>query len=169
MRTAALIVTFVFAATGCQLGNAAPASNLRPSPTPNEAPTIGEPVRDGEFEFKVTKVGTSKRVSSKDSGENIAAEGRFVIVRITVTNRSDDPRYFVADEQKLQAAGTTYSPDIDATVTVDKGPEIGLPEEVNPDASERVTVVFDVPKNAKPAGIELHDTAESEGTEVTFD
>lgn len=156
---AALTASF---AVGCQAGGEQPTAK----PSPASPAKLGATVRDGQFEFKVTKVSTGRRVSNKLSGEAFTAKGQYVTVRVTVTNRADEPRYFVADEQGLQAGGKTYSPDTDATVTVDKGPEIGLPEEVNPDASERVVIVFDMPKGAKLTAVELHDTAETHGVRV---
>lgn len=123
-------------------------------------------VTDAPFTFHVTKVEAKKRV--KGDGGSATAKGTFVLVHLAVTNGASKPRFVGSDDQKLQAGGKTYAFDLNATVEVDKGPEIGAPEQINPGATEEIVVVFDVPAGANPEAVELHGSASSGGVKVAL-
>lgn len=122
---------------------------------------VGSTATDAKFTFRVTAAGTSRRL--KGEGGTSLAEGTFVRVWVAITNDSPKARFVSADDQQLHAGGKTYGVDIDATVNVDKGPEVGLPEKINGGATETIIVVFDAPEDAKPTAIEVHGSSTSEG------
>lgn len=136
-----------------------PAAN-KPAANASTHP-VGSTATDAKFTFRVTAAGTSQRL--KGEGGTSLAQGRFVRVWVAVTNNSPKARFISADDQQLHAGGKTYGVDVEATVNVDKGPEIGLPERINGGATETIIIVFDAPDAAKPTAIEVHGSTDSAG------
>ncbi|GAA4583654.1 DUF4352 domain-containing protein [Planotetraspora phitsanulokensis] len=163
----------VFAACG------ALASNGSGSPTPAggaaskeahraDAATagIGAQVRDGDFAFKVTKLGTASRVGDRYLGKK--AQGQFFLVYVTVKNIGEQSQAFTGEAQRLfDATGKEFSADSEAAVYMGDASK-SLYEEINPGNSVKGIVVFDVPKGTDAASIELHDSPLSGGTMVTL-
>lgn len=168
--------------TAPDAGTAAPAT-VAPSPDgaadaaaeePAEAPAeeapapqdagIGTPVRDGKFEFTVTSVEPGvAHVGDDMFGKD--AQGQFVLVHVTVTNIGDEAQYFDGSSQKLvDAQGRTHSADGSAAIYL--GDAQSFVNQINPGNSVQGTVVFDVPADAAPASLELHDSMFSGGVTV---
>jgi len=125
---------------------------------------IGTPVRDGKFEFTVTKI---ERGKTKVGNEYLSkkSQGEFVLVHVTVKNIGDEPQSFFGDDQKLISAdGKEYSADTEAAIYLEDSQS--LYEEINPGNQVKGIVIFDVPKGAKFATLVLHDSAFSGGVEV---
>ena len=134
-------------------------------PAPDEAPPgIGSTVRDGTFEFTVTSVEPGvARVGG--SAVNKQAQGQFVLVHVTVTNTGDQAQWFFASNQTLvDTQGRQHSADESAAIYLDDY----ITAEINPGNSVQGTVVFDIPADAVPASVELHDSAFSGGVSVTL-
>lgn len=170
-RAALACLALIFSASGCSI--AAPASSAGPHSPPQPAPQVaqkGQSVRDGQFSFKVEKVRAGvRRIRGELTGETHTAGAvrQYVVVTLTVTNHGTRPEYVSSDEQLLLAGGKTYSADNAPTIALDGGDEIGLPEEINPDDLEKITVVYKLTAGAKPAAVEVHETAESAGLLVS--
>ena len=131
---------------------------------PAQAAKLGTAVRDGQFEFTVTKVqaGVAK-LGSDMFGEK--AQGQFVLVHVTVENIGDEAQYFSDSNQKVQdAKGREFSADTGAALYVDDN-DVFL-NEINPGNTVKGVLVYDMPKNTRPASIELHDSAFSGGVTV---
>lgn len=126
---------------------------------------LGDPVRDGKFEFVVKSVECgAKKVGSEFLEEK--AQGQFCLVEMTVTNIGDESQLFDAGSQK----GTT---DSGATVDADGTASLVIPEnensfleEINPGNSIDVVVVYDIAKDQKLTAVELHDSIFSGGVVV---
>jgi hypothetical protein len=145
----------------------APAAETSPEPAPAEARAgIGTPVRDGKFEFTVTGVEPGvARVGDDMFGQD--AQGQFMLVHVTVTNIGDKAQYFDGSSQKLtDAQGRTHSADTGAAIYL--GDAQSFLNQINPGNSVQGTVVFDVPADAAPASVELHDSPFSGGVEVAL-
>jgi hypothetical protein len=127
--------------------------------------TIGDRVRDGKFEFVVTKVQPTKS-SIGSQYVNKKAQGKFVLVNITVTNIGDEPQSLFGDNQYLYQGDRKFSADTEAALYLDDSNTIY--EEINPGNTVKGILVFDVPKNIKPERIELHDSMLSGGVTVTL-
>ncbi len=127
---------------------------------------IGDPVRDGKFEFTVTKV--EKGVAQVgDEYLNEKAQGQFVLVHMAVENIGDEPQTFFGSNQQLSdSEGRTFNADDGAAIYL--GESNALLEEINPGNTVKGIVVFDVPKDAQLASIDLHDSAFSGGVEVSL-
>jgi hypothetical protein len=157
---ATLILLFLTAVVGAAIGGCGtPPTNAATHPA-------AAPVTDADFTFQVTDVTTARRV--RGDGGTTTAKGRYVLVHLLVTNSGRKPRFVSADDQTLRAGDKIYKLNVEATVDADKGPEIGLPEKINPGAAEEIVVVFDVPAGTTPQAIELHGSAASGGVTVAL-
>jgi len=137
-----------------------------PAPEEAAAPGIGIAVRDGKFEFTVTSVETGVATVG-DEYLNAQAQGQFVLVHMTVTNIGDRAQMFDGSSQKLlDSAGREHSADSSAAIYL--GDANSFLTDVNPGNSVEGTVVFDVPADAVPTSIELHDSMFSGGAEVSL-
>jgi len=127
---------------------------------------ISTPVRDGKFEFTVTKVETGvKHVGNDILGKD--AQGQFVLVHLTVANIGTEAQYFFDSTQKLHdSAGRTFSADPTAGLYLD-GSNSFL-NQINPGNTVQGIVAFDVPADAVMTTAELHDSAFSGGVTVAL-
>jgi hypothetical protein len=112
---------------------------------------------------KVTLKGTTYRVmnvtrtkSVGDSFTETRANGTFVLVRIALTNRKDEPATILSENLKLVGGnGKQYTTSDDALLAVDKPL---LLEEIQPDNTEKGTLVYDLPAKAvKNATLRVED------------
>ncbi|BEL03918.1 hypothetical protein Q0Z83_021090 [Actinoplanes sichuanensis] len=141
----------------------ASAGPATPSPSPKKTgPAFGDPVRDGQFEFTVTRVDCSKSTVGLEHIKR-TAEGRFCVISLTVRNIGDDSKYFVGQAQTAyDGSGTAYDSDELAGLYANRGVEAFV-QKLAP--AEKVTgkLVFDVPKNVALTTLELHDSPLSGG------
>ena len=128
---------------------------------------IGEAALDGKFEFTVTKL---KCGVAKVGGDFLEekAQGQFCLVTVKVKNIGKEPQYFSDSDQKGYAPdGTEYSTDSGAGISANKDAST-IFNEINPGNQVTGVLVFDIPKDAKLAKLELHDSAFSGGVEVSL-
>ncbi|CAM3904689.1 DUF4352 domain-containing protein [Janibacter anophelis] len=135
-------------------------------PQKDSAPGIGSPARDGKFEFTVTKVEEGvEQVGSEFFSES--ADGQFVLVHITVKNIGDESQTLFDSEQKLKdGQGRSFSTDSGAAIAMEDN-DVWL-NEINPGNTASGTLVYDMPADAQPAEIELHDSMFSGGVTVSL-
>lgn len=117
------------------------------SDTSASTASIGTPVRDGKFEFVVTKV---------DS-----ADPNLIKVHVEVTNIGDKAQHWSSSNQKLLAGGKEFESDLWET-------EGSSMDELNPGLSTQAVLGFKVPPGTVPDGIELHDSMFSQGATVSL-
>lgn len=129
-------------------------------------PAVGTPVRDGKFEFTVTKVERGKaQVGQQYVSEN--AQGEFTLVHVTVKNIGDQQQGLSDSDQKaLDASGTQYSADSMAGASL-PGNEV-LFNQINPGNQVKGILVFDAPKGTKLTQIEFHDSFLSGGVKASL-
>lgn len=127
---------------------------------------IGTAVRDGQFEFTVTKV--EKNVASVGSEYlNEKAQGTYVIVHVTVKNIGEKAQLFSDSSQKvLDGSGREFSTDTAAGIYIEDNKVFF--NDINPGNSVKGKLVFDMPKGASPATVELHDSPFSDGVTVAL-
>jgi hypothetical protein len=150
---ALLIVTALV--SGC---GAVPASTVRSSAV---VASIGGEVHDGNFVFTVTRFD-----SDLPRIRDHVPRGDYVAVIVTVKNVGDHPEIYDGANQKLKdSASKTYSTDIvvDATLNGESSAVI------NPGHQVQMATVFDIPPDAVPAAVELHESALSVGAAVNLD
>ncbi|QWC15826.1 DUF4352 domain-containing protein [Cellulomonas dongxiuzhuiae] len=126
---------------------------------------IGTPVRDGKFEFTVTAIEPGvARIGDDLFGKD--AQGQFTLADVTVTNIGDEAQYLDGSSQKLvHGQGRKHSADTSAAIYL--GDAESFLDQINPGNSVQGTVVFDLPADAAPASLELHDSMLSGGVTVT--
>lgn len=150
-------------------GNATSAAAAPAAPKQDEAVKgLNTPVRDGKFEFVVTGV----EPNQESVGDNLylaqKAQGQFVVVSMTVKNIGDKPQDFSPSNQKLfDTQGRSFEPDNMAQIALG-GSDIPVWANINPGNTVNVKVVYDMPKDATPASIELHDSMFSGGEKVSL-
>jgi len=163
-----VLVVVIAAISGGKSGSSsAPSSPGATADGGTQAAGLNTPVRDGSFEFVVTKskcgvtsVGTSL-LSRKP-------QGQFCLVTMTVKNIGDKAQLFDASSQKgFSPSGAQYDADGAASLYANKNAETFLTN-INPGNSVTGVVVFDIPKAEKLAAVELHDSPFSGGIKVTL-
>lgn len=147
-------------------GTAASSDTSESSEAAVDGATIGTPVRDGKFEFTVTSVEPGVEHIG-DGAFGVDAQGQFLLVHLTVANIGDEAQYFDGSSQKLtDTQGRTHSADGSAAIYLDDSNS--FLNQINPGNTVEGIVVFDIPEDAVPASIELHDSAWSGGVSVTL-
>ncbi len=127
---------------------------------------IGNPVRDGKFQFTVTKITYAHRVGN--SFLHKMAQGEFTILHITVTNIGtvaqtlDDSAQYVYD-----ARGRQFSADSEADIYLNNNDQVFL-NQINPGNTVHGKIAFDLPKGDKAVKAELHDSIFSGGVTVSL-
>ena len=127
---------------------------------------IGTAVRDGQFEFTVTKV--EKNVASVGSEYlNEKAQGKYVILHVTVKNIGEKAQLLSDSSQKVRdGSGREFSTDTAAGIYLEDNKVFF--NEINPGNAVKGKLVFDMPKGATPATVELHDSPFSDGVSVSL-
>lgn len=132
------------------------------------APGLNTAARDGKFEFVVTGVEPGLQSVGDNPYLTEEAQGQFVIVSMTVQNTSDEPKGFSPSDQKLfDSQGRSFEPSPTAQIALG-GSDIPVWDNINPGNKVNVKIVYDMPKNAVPASIELHDSAFAGGVKVSL-
>ncbi|OLE25659.1 MAG: hypothetical protein AUG44_15350 [Actinobacteria bacterium 13_1_20CM_3_71_11] len=127
---------------------------------------LNQAARDGKFEFVVSRV-TCGVAKIGDEALNKTAQGQFCEVAVSVKNIGTQPQTFDGGAQKAKGAdGATYANDGVAEIYANKDSATFL-NEINPGNQVSGILVFDIPKTAKIASLELHDSAFSQGVVVT--
>ncbi|WP_328460571.1 DUF4352 domain-containing protein [Actinoplanes sp. NBC_00393] len=147
---------------------AEPVAEPEPQKATEEAlPGIGDPVKDGKFQFTITKMVCGKK-SVGSSLLNKKAQGQFCLITIKVKNIGDEAQMFAGINQKaFDAKGTEYSNDNTAEIYANSEAQTFI-NEINPGNSVTGKLVFDVPKSTKLTRMELHDSIFSGGVEVAL-
>lgn len=87
---------------------------------------------------------------------------------MTVKNIGDKPQSFAPSNQKLfDAKGRSFETSDMAQIALG-GSDIPLWDNINPGNTVNVKLVFDMPKDAVPTTIELHDSMFSGGEKVAL-
>ena len=175
---AAVLLIIVAAVIG---GNATSGGGSSGASTPRAAPSpaggshhavggahIGTPVRDGKFQFVITRITHRHSVGDTSLGLGSTAQGRFTVLHVKVTNISnqaqtlDDSAQFVFDQ-----AGRKFdaSPDADLQANPGNGGGVFF-NDINPGNTVHGVILFDLPKGDKAVRAELHDSVLSGGAMV---
>jgi hypothetical protein len=149
---------------------AAPTGAVAAAPTqaaaPKKAqPKLGQPARDGKFEFTVTNVEYGK---TQVGGQfaNKTAQGQFVLVHVTVKNVGTEARMFTgATQRALGEGGVKYDNDSSAEIYANTDNDTFL-NTINPGNEVKGILVFDIPKDKKITAVQLHDSMFSGGVTV---
>jgi hypothetical protein len=131
------------------------------SESPTTASGSGAQASDGGLTFAITGTETASSVKYQDAPVVKNAQGEFIVVHMTVLNSGDAQGTFLATLQKLNAGGTTYSIDDEATAYLN-----GTWADLTPGDTADLAIAFDVPPGTTPESLEVHGAAMSTGVEV---
>jgi hypothetical protein len=123
------------------------------------------PVRDGKFEFRVTRFGCGPSVFGSGPAA-IRAQGKFCLLTMKVRNIGREPQNIDANAQYLYAVGGSRN-QVDGGATLRAGSKL-LFARVNPGNSVSGTLIYDVPTSFRPLSVELHDSPISRGTRLSL-
>lgn len=128
---------------------------------------LGTAVRDGKFEFTVTKVTCGiKQVGSGVVSKK--AQGQYCKIAVTVSNIGSEAQMFASSSQyAYNAAGVKYDADGAAEIYLADAGAAFL-NNINPGNRVAGTLVFDIPVGQKLASLELHDSPFSDGVTVNL-
>lgn len=143
------------------------ATTAQPAVAAPKQPGIGDAVRDGKFEFVVSRADCARTtVGSKHL--NRKATGKYCVVHLSVRNIADQPQLFLGSAQKaFDAAGTKYTDDKLAGLYANDDTQTFL-QKIDPGGRVVGKIVFDVPKSTTLTTVELHDSFFSGGARVTL-
>ncbi|HLS45959.1 MAG TPA: DUF4352 domain-containing protein [Ornithinicoccus sp.] len=130
-----------------------------------EAPGLNDPVRDGKFEFVVTEVETGLATIGESFTEE-EAQGQFVVIHLKVTNVGDQAQTVFDSAQLLIDDQGREHQTSSAAIWLDEGLWL---DDINPGNSMEGVLVYDIPKDAVPATLELHDSMFSGGVTVSLE
>jgi eukaryotic-like serine/threonine-protein kinase len=126
---------------------------------------LGDPVRDGQFEFVVRSVDCG----AASVGRGLApktAQDQFCLVALEVENTGSEGRTFGGGQQFLfDEDGNRHDPDLDATARHEGDARLWS-SHLNPGQRLEGTLVYDVPESVIPSRVELHDGLFSGGASV---
>lgn len=142
----------------------APEEEDVPEEVPEEVEysTIGDPARDGNFEFVVTGFECGIHTLGDEFTE-VEASGQFCVLTITAENIGNTSQALSADNQYLYDAQERR---LNASFEAGLAVESPIFEEVNPGITVEGRVPFDVPADATIEFAELHDSPFSGGVLV---
>lgn len=159
------------AASGGNTSNGSSNSQSSGSGSDNKKPTtakIGQPARDGKFEFTVKSMKCGETTVGNQY-LNRKAQGQFCRVSLTVKNIGNEAQTLDSSSQyAFNAQGQKYSSDDQAAIyaTADNNSTGAWYNDINPGNTVSGDIFFDVPTGVKPVKVELHDSAFSNGVEV---
>lgn len=113
---------------------------------PEKTASVGDNLTLTETTYRVTDVRTASSLGDQSIGTGVTANGVFVIANVELTNRKDEPATILGDALRLISSnGKSYSTSDDALLAVN---DQFILEEIQPDVTERGTLVYDVPQSA---------------------
>jgi eukaryotic-like serine/threonine-protein kinase len=126
---------------------------------------LGDPVRDGQFEFVVRSVDCGAASVGRDLAPK-TAQDQFCLVALEVENTGTEGRTFGGGQQFLfDTDGNRHDPDLDATARHEGDARLWS-SHLNPGQRLEGTLVYDVPESVTPSRVELHDGPLSGGAIV---
>lgn len=128
---------------------------------------MNAPAKDGSLTFTVT--GTETGLSQVgDSFLMQQAQGQFVVVTVRVRNDGNKATSFSPSNQiLLDEKQREFETDTTAQIALNDN-DIAVWDKINPGNTATVKLVFDIPKSAVPAAIELHDRMFGAGITVAL-
>jgi hypothetical protein len=153
-------------------GAPATTTKAKPKPSPTtvvtpqqQLPGAHAPVNDGKFQFTVGTLSCG-HATVEHGVFSKTAQGQYCLLGLTVRNIGTEARTFADSFQKaFGPGGTQYGPDTGAGVIANAA-GTAVFTLINPGNQVTGTIVFDIPKNAAIATVELHDSPLSHGVKV---
>lgn len=169
-----ILVLVVLAIIGAALGggntnNQTASNNQNNSDNKPTVAKIGQPARDGKFEFVVKGIECGRANVGSDFLTK-SAQGQYCLLTVNVKNIGNEKQSLFSSNQKLlDSSNREFSADDQATLYAGpQGSTAAWFNDINPGNSVEGVIVFDVPKDVTPVAAELHDSAFSGGVKVNL-
>lgn len=129
---------------------------------------IGQAVSSGDMQFTVTGKHTSDTLGS--GALATTAQGKYVIIDLTVKNTGDSPGTFNAGPAQVayDTQGRQYETSDDAMMSGDSADENSFLQQLNPGQSEQGRLVYDVPQSVNLVKVDLQGGAFSAPAHVAL-
>jgi hypothetical protein len=125
-------------------------------------------VKDGKFEFTITKITHAKSVGDTAYGLGDTAQGKYTILHITVKNIGDQAQTLDDSVQHVyDAHGNKYDASSMADMDLNNVGNVFL-SDINPGNTVHGKIAFDVPNGVNAVKAELHDSMFSGGVTVNL-
>lgn len=133
---------------------------------------IGQPARDGKFEFTVNsfKCGDTTITQPDNSYATTNAQGQFCQMDLTVKNIGTVQQNFDGGDQYVyDTSNKQYSYSSTGTIYANNSSsDFAMYQDINPGVSVQGVLVFDVPAGTTPTTAKLHDSSASNGVTVSL-
>ena len=154
------------AATGSQPPDATTSTEAEAtSTTQPRAPGVGDPGRDGQFEFVVTGIEEPGAVYQPEGLPKDESNGSWLVVHVKVENVGDREQAFLTGNQRILWDNKEYGGEGFTWNGTNA-------EDLNPGVVLEATLMFDLPDGFPRLGtgtiLELHDSAFSGGVNVSL-
>lgn len=167
-----VVIGLIAAAAGGGSKNPSSSSTANTNDTSTKAQVakLNEAVRDGKFEFTVSKVTCGESSVGTNPYLTKQAQGQYCRVSMNIKNIGDKAQGLSSSDQKLiDAQGKQYSADDQATLyAAPEGASSTWFNQINPGNSVSGDIIFDIPKDVTPTTAELHDSPFSGGVKVSL-
>lgn len=148
--------------------SARPPSSTKVPPVAKADVGLNTAARDGNFEFVVTGVQTTVDQAGDNAFIDTRPKGQYAIVAMTVTNVGTTAQPFSPFAQRLvDTRGSEYENNTRAQIAIG-GADVAAWNSVAPGTTLSARIVYDIPLDAVPASIELHDSMMSAGVTVSL-
>lgn len=128
---------------------------------------IGQSVRDGDFEFVVTKAESAGSVLGNQQYLKETAQGEWFVVTMKVTNIGNEAQMLDAGDQKaFNASNQEFSASMQGSLAANNHKTTTFLNNINPGNSVSGKIAFDVPKGTDITRLELHDSILSGGVSL---
>lgn len=164
------IVLFVVGIIGASSSSNQPKTTTTPQTKQPQLAKIGQPARDGKFEFVVNSMKCGETTLSDGFGNvQATAQGQFCRFNVSVKDISTVPYSFDETAQYLYGPnGSKYSLSTNGTIWAQPSDEDPWGNDINPGNTLTGDLMFDVPKGVTPTTAELHDSGASDGVKVNL-
>ena len=144
----------------------APTSTAPATPSSSPVPGLGDPARDGNLEFVVSRVNCSGSTVGIEHLKR-TAKGKYCVVGLSVRNiTTDRSQHFLGHAQKARDTdGNSYRYDEIASIYADQDSQT-LVRKLGAGDRMKVKLVFDIPRTTTLTALELHDSLLSGGAEI---
>jgi hypothetical protein len=142
--------------TSPQPGSSSNGQAVKESPAASHSAGIGDKVRDGKFEFVITKITHRKTAGDPEFGGE-TAQGEYTVLHVRVTNIGSETQTFDDSAQLVF--------DARADIDLNNGGSVFL-QDINPGNTVRGVIAFDMPAGVRAVKAELHDSGFSGGVTV---
>jgi Domain of unknown function (DUF4352) len=128
---------------------------------------IGRQVRDGKFQFTITKISHAKKVG--DGFLSQRAQGEYTVLHVIVTNIGTEAQTLDdSDQYMYDSRGRKFSADSEADIYANGGSNSVFLNQINPGNTVHGEIAFDLPKGDKAVKAEVHDSMFSDGVTVSL-